>query len=216
MIRPLSIAPGVYAITPDGLPADEIERRAARLAASGIRLLQLRSKHLDAEARLQLARRLLPICSEHTIPLIINDNPTIAQQVGAAGVHLGRDDGELAAARALLGPDAWIGVSCYADPQRARRLADSGASYVAFGAVYPSQSKQTGHRAPLQLFRDWSSAGVPSVAIGGLNADNAAPVVAAGARWLAMIGALWGDPDPAGVVRRINRLYRSPAETQAE
>lgn len=213
MIRIPSVPPGVYAMTPDGHAPERILAGAKALLQAGAVLLQLRSKHLDRAQRLRLGRALRPLCAEHSVPLIINDDPTLAAEIGADGVHLGRDDGDVESARRLLGPDAWIGVSCYADGERALRLAAAGASYVAFGAVYPSASKDTPHRAPLTLFRDWPRAEVPTVAIGGLSADNVAPVRAAGARWLAMIGALWGAPDPAAALRRIHALIPLSTET---
>lgn len=209
------VPPGVYAITPDGLPAEAIRLGVLRLLEAGIRLLQLRSKHLDTAARAGLARALLPACHAHGVPLIVNDDLDLAERVGADGVHLGRNDGSLARARARLGPGAVVGASCYADFDRALAAADEGASYVAFGAVYPSPSKPAAPPAPVELFRRWTRADVPAVAIGGLDADNAGPVLAAGARWVAMIGALWQAPDPRAVVQRIHeRLVPSQGEPQ--
>jgi thiamine-phosphate pyrophosphorylase len=202
-----SVVPsGVYAITPDGWEAGRIAEVAQTLLSAGVRLLQLRSKHLAPAEREALGRQLRACCDHHAAPLIVNDDVAMAARLGAAGVHLGEEDATLDAARAILGPGAVIGVSCYADPVRAQRLAAAGADYVAFGAVYPTRTKHTPHRARLSLFRDWPLAAVPTVAIGGIQADNAAPLFAAGARWLAMIDALWNASDPAAVVRRIHAL----------
>lgn len=206
MLSPNGVRPGVYAITPDAWPASRILDTANVLLDAGVALLQLRSKHLTPGEREALGVRLLPRCVERSVPLIINDDAALAARIGATGVHIGRDDGSIEQARRLLGTQAWVGVSCYADAERAAQLAHAGASYVAFGAVYPTTSKETPHRAPLSLFREWSWTAVPTVAIGGINADNAAPLLTAGARWLAMIGALWNAPDPAAVVRRIHAL----------
>jgi thiamine-phosphate pyrophosphorylase len=212
MIPPEAVRPGVYAITPDGWTIEEIVTGAESMLCAGLRLLQVRSKHLDTSQRETLALALKPRCAEHGVPLLINDDAVLASRIGVDGVHLGRGDGDIADARELLGPTAWIGASCYADLQRADRLANAGATYVAFGAIYPTASKSTPHRAPLQLFRDWKRDGVPSVAIGGIDAGNAASVAAAGPRWLAVIGALWNTRDPASVVRQMNACFPSDPE----
>ena len=211
MIPPDSVRPGVYAITPDAWSAARILDRAQMLLSSGVRLMQLRSKHLDTPQREALARELLPLCAAHSVPLLINDDPRLAARIGAAGVHLGRDDCSYEEARAVLGAEGWIGVSCYADAARAERLAALGASYVAFGSVFPTRSKSTPHRASLQLFRDWRGS-APSVGIGGIDAANASEVARAGARWLAVISALWDTEYPEQVVHQINACY-PPMET---
>lgn len=206
------VAPGVYAITPEAWPAEDILRVSGDLLAAGVVMMQLRSKHLDQGQREKLGERLLRRCSEQGVPLLINDDPRIAAKLGADGVHIGRDDGSISEARAVLGDQAWVGVSCYADTSRAHKLADAGASYIAFGAVYPTGSKATPHRAPLSLFREWDRPKTPTVAIGGLRADNAEPVIAAGARWLAMIGGIWSAADPAAEVRRLQDLFQHHKE----
>ncbi|MCK7594630.1 thiamine phosphate synthase [Lysobacter sp. CAU 1642] len=194
---------------------DQIDGDVRRLLEPGISVLQLRSKHLDAPQRERLGRQLLPACAEHGVPLIVNDDPGLAARIGADGVHLGREDGGIAKARDLLGAEAWVGVSCYADPERARRLAGEGATYVAFGAVYGSTSKSTPHRAPLTLFEEWRGSPVPCVAIGGIDAGNAAPLIARGVRWLAVIGAVWNAPDPTAALRAINDCFSSCKESSS-
>ena len=212
MTSSLMVLPGIYVITPDGLDAGDIERGAARLLGAGAVLMQLRSAHLAPRQREALGLRLGRLCAKHSVPLIVNDDVQLAARIGADGVHLGRDDASIDDAREQLGAKAWIGVSCYDDPLRARQLAAAGATYVAFGAVYPTASKATPHRAGLELFAQWDRADVPTVAIGGLCADNAEPVIRAGARWLAMIGALWSAPDPAAELRRAAALFPSNPE----
>lgn len=207
MIAPSSVKPGIYAITPEGWAADDILRVAAALLPAGLAIVQLRSKHLGHRQREDLGHRLLALCAEHSVPLIVNDDPALAARLGADGVHLGSEDGSVAQARDHLGPQAWVGVSCYADSGRAQALASAGATYVAFGAVYPTSTKTTPHRASLDLFRAWQRPDVPTVAIGGLNADNAGPVVAAGARWLAVIGGLWNAATPVDELRRMQALF---------
>ena len=129
----------------------------------------------------------------------------LAQAVAADGVHLGREDGELAAARAQLGVDAWLGASCYADLNLARRAVAAGASYVAFGAMYPSATKPLAPVAPLSVLAAARALGVPVVAIGGISPATAATVVAAGADWLAVIGAVFEAADPAAAVQAFLR-----------
>jgi thiamine-phosphate pyrophosphorylase len=199
-------APGIYAITPDTGSAAQIADRARPLLGRGLRLLQLRSKHLVANERRALARDLLPDCRAHGTLLIINDSAELAAEVDADGVHLGGEDGAIAEARRLLGPARWIGASCYADPQRAERALADGADYLAFGAFFPSRSKTTPHRADVPLLLRFADCGRPLVAIGGIDAHNGAPLLAAGARWLAVIGALWDQPDPLVALDRLNTL----------
>src|SRR5690606_9872229 len=125
----------------------------------------------------------------------------LAAAIGAAGVHLGEDDGDIAAARALLGPDAIVGASCYDQIGLAQRAVAAGASYVAFGAFFPSRRQATTRRATPSLLREAAALGVPRVAIGGLTADNAAPVVAAGADLLAVISGVYAAGDPVAALR---------------
>ena len=200
-------APGIYAITPDAGSGAQIADRARPLVSRGLRLLQLRSKHLVVAERRALARALLPDCRAHGTLLIINDSAELAADVDADGVHLGGDDGTIAEARRLLGPTRWVGASCYADPHRAERALAEGADYLAFGAFFPSRSKATPHRADIPLLTRFADCGRPLVAIGGIDAHNGAPLVAAGARWLAVIGALWDQPDPLAALRRLNTLF---------
>lgn len=199
--------PGIYALTPDHGSVETIAAGVERLLPHGLPLLQIRSKHLDRPQRAALAHRLRAPCRTHGTLLLINDDAALAAEVGADGVHLGAEDGEIASARALLGPSRWIGVSCYADPERARRAMAAGADYLAFGAFFATQSKDTPHRADVGLLNTFAGCGLPLVAIGGIDAQNGGPVVAAGARWLAVIGALWNQPDPAAALRHLNTLF---------
>jgi thiamine-phosphate pyrophosphorylase len=127
--------------------------------------------------------------------------------VGAAGVHVGEHDASLAAARAALGPDAIVGVSCYDDATRAAMLAAAGADYLAFGSFFPSPTKPHARRASTDLLSTAARHGLPRVAIGGITADNAGPLVAAGADLLAVISAVFDAPDPARAVRDFDHLF---------
>ncbi len=138
---------GVYLITPDEPDTARLLARTAPLLAAGATWLQYRNKTADAALRLEQATALQALCAPHGVPLIINDDPALAHAVGAAGVHLGGTDGDIGAARTLLGPDAIIGASCYDQLANAARAVAEGASYVAFGAFFPTTTKVTASRA---------------------------------------------------------------------
>ncbi|KRG64715.1 thiamine-phosphate pyrophosphorylase [Stenotrophomonas humi] len=202
-----SIAPrGVYLITPDETDSTRLLERVKPLLA-GTTWLQYRNKAVDAPTRLAQAQALQALCTEAGVPLIINDDAALAQAVGAAGVHLGEDDGDIAAARALLGPQAIIGASCYDELGLAQRAVQAGASYVAFGAFFPSRSKLTPRRASLGLLRQSAALGVPRVAIGGLTPDNSRPVVDAGADLIAVISGVFAEDDPVAALQAYRRCF---------
>lgn len=198
---------GLYAIT-DGPRADLLDA-AAQVLAGGARMLQYRDKTTDAARRLAEAVALKRLCDTHAVPLIINDDVALAAETGAAGVHLGRDDGDVAAARAALGAGAIIGVSCYDSLELARAAAAAGADYVAFGAFFPSPTKPHAVRASPSLLRQSAALGVPRVAIGGITPDNAPSLVEAGADFLAVISAVFSAPDARAAAQRFARLYSS-------
>lgn len=188
---------GLYALTPDD--AGDIGTLVARVlavVAGGAALVQYRDKSApDAECRSRAAA-LVRACHAAGVPLIVNDSVTLAAESGAAGVHLGRDDGPLADARAALGDRAIIGVSCYDSLARARDAVAAGADYVAFGSVYSSATKPGAVRCPLEVIAAArAELPVPIVAIGGITPENARAVVAAGAGLLAVIGALFERGD---------------------
>ncbi len=201
-----SAARGVYLITPDETDSARLLARVRPLLP-GITWLQYRNKAVDAPTRLAQAQALQILCSEAGVPLIINDEPALALQVGAAGVHLGEDDGDIAAARALLGPQALIGASCYDQLELAQRAVAAGASHVAFGAFFPSRSKATTRQASPDLLRQSAALGVPRVAIGGLTPDNARPIVEAGADLIAVISGVFSEPDPVAALAAYNRCF---------
>ncbi|MGE4459923.1 MAG: thiamine phosphate synthase [Stenotrophomonas sp.] len=201
MSQPIRAARGVYLITPDEADTARLLERVQPLLAAGATWLQYRNKSADAGTRHEQARALQALCAASSVPLIINDDAALAAAVGAAGVHLGEDDGDIAAARTLLGPGAIIGASCYDQLALAQRAVAAGASYVAFGAFFPSRSKATTRRAHPRLLHEAAALGVPRVAIGGLAADNAAPLVAAGADLLAVISSVFAADDPVAALR---------------
>jgi thiamine-phosphate pyrophosphorylase len=187
---------GLYALTPDTSDTTELQRRVSEAIAGGARIVQYRNKTAPATLRRQQADLLSVLCRNSGVPLIINDDIELACAVGADGVHLGREDAPLAAARAVLGTRALVGISCYDDLARALEAERAGASYVALGSFFPSAVKPGAVRASLALLRRARAAlGVPIVAIGGITADNAPQLIAAGADALAVISALFNVPD---------------------
>ena len=190
---------GLYAITPENL-----ERVSDAVGSGALCALQYRNKPADAAQRLREARTLAQLCRVHGVPLIVNDDIELALAVEAAGVHLGRADGDLAAARARL-PGRLLGASCYDRLDLARRAVAAGADYVAFGSVFASPTKPAAVRAPLALFAH--DLGVPKVAIGGITLGNAPQVVAAGADCLAVITDLFDAPDVAARARQYAKLF---------
>jgi len=198
---------GLYVIT-DGPRPDLLEAVASALAG-GARLLQYRDKTSEAARRFDEARAIIALCAARGVPMIVNDDVALARASGAAGVHLGQEDGDVAAARAVLGEDAIIGVSCYDSLDRANSLAAAGADYLAFGAFFPSPTKPHARRASFDLLRQTAALGVPRVAIGGITPENAGSLIDAGADYLAVISAVFGDPDIKGAATRFAQLFTS-------
>ena len=189
---------GLYAITPDGVPAATLLAQVEAALLGGVRLVQYRDKTADAVRRAELARALNALCRRYGAGCIINDDVNLALAVDAAGVHLGGSDGDLAAARAALGPGRVLGASCYADFELARAAQAAGADYVAFGAVCASPTKPQAVRAPWTLLtRARAELGVPICAIGGITLADASGLAAAGADLLAVITDLFAAPDIA-------------------
>jgi len=198
---------GLYAIT-DGPRPDLLAAVKAALRGGAV-LLQYRDKTADTARRAFEARALRELCARFEIPFIVNDDVELALAAGADGVHLGEDDGDIAAARARLGAGAIIGVSCYDSLARARQLAAAGADYLALGAFFPSPTKPTARRATPDLLREAKPLGLPLVAIGGITPDNAWPLVNAGADFLAVVSGVFAQADPEAAARRYAAMYTS-------
>lgn len=190
---------GLYAITPE---AGDVERKTRLALEGGVALLQYRQKKRDVV----LARAIVRLAREFGVPVIVNDDLELALELGADGVHLGRDDGDLAAARKRLSGKL-LGASCYNQPDLARRAARAGADYLAFGSVFPSPTKPGAVRAPLSLFARAQALGVPLAAIGGITLDNAPQLIAAGAGLLAVITDLFDAPDIRQRARDYGKLF---------
>ena len=187
---------GLYAVTPDLADTTDLLRRVGQALQGGLRLLQYRNKPAAAALRREQAGALLALCRAQSVPLVINDDLQLALEIGADGAHLGHEDGDLAAARAALGPGKLLGISCYDDIGRAREAKRVGADYVAFGSFFASPTKPAAVRAPLTLLGAAKAGlGLPVCAIGGITLQNAPQLIAAGADLLAVITDLFEAPD---------------------
>lgn len=199
---------GLYAITPDSADTAELLRRTRLVLEGGARVLQYRNKSADAVLKLAQAAALRELAREFAVPFIVNDDAHLAEQVDADGVHLGATDGDLAAARAMLGKRRIIGVSCYNRIALAREAVGAGADYVAFGAFFPSGVKPAAVRADAGLLRQArAELAVPLVAIGGITAQNGAVLVQAGADALAVISALFDALDIPSAAQDFSKLF---------
>ena len=191
----------LYLISPLDVSGTFPDRLARALDAAPVAAVQFRVKGLDEHAAARLAEPLQELCAARDVTFIINDAVGLAKRLGADGVHLGQSDGSVADARAALGREAQIGVTCHASRHLAMDAGDVGADYVAFGAFFPTTTKATEHRAELDLLTWWQGIfELPCVAIGGITPDNCAPLVSAGADFLAVSGAVWNG-DEAQAVR---------------
>jgi len=198
---------GLYAITPDQLDTAELLRKTKLVLQGGATVLQYRNKLADADLQLIQAVALRNLTREFGAIFIINDNALLAQQVAAEGVHLGGADGTIAAARALLGNDKLIGVSCYNRFDLAHSAVQNGADYVAFGAFFASSVKPNAPVASLALLQQARrEIAVPIVAIGGITVENGASLIAAGADALAVISGVFSAPDIKYSARQFSEI----------
>ena len=190
----------LYLISPLDVGGAFPDRLARALDAGPVAAFQFRVKGLDEHEAARLAEPLQRICADREVAFIVNDSISLAKRLGADGVHLGQDDGSVADARARLGKAAQIGVTCHASRHLAMEAGEAGADYVAFGAFFPSATKDTKHVAEAELLQWWARLfELPCVAIGGITAANCGPLVQAGADFLAVSHAVWGGDEAAGV-----------------
>ena len=200
----------LYLITPPRFePRAFADTLKAALDAGDVASLQLRLKGENeapptADAIRRAAETLMPLAHARDIAFIINDRPDLAAELDADGVHIGQKDGSYAEARRTVGPDRIVGVTCHASRHLAMEAGEGGANYVAFGAFFPTDTKETHHKPELDLVRWWSEMmEIPSVAIGGITPENCQPLIDAGADFLAVCGAVWNHADgPAEAVRK--------------
>ncbi len=185
----------IYAITDENLlPGDRLGCGVLQALEGGVNVVQLRNKSASTEQLIRNAHQLLGLCESHGAKLIINDRVDVAAEVGAHGVHLGQEDGDVAQARRILGTNAIIGVTCHNDLDLATRAQNQGASYVAFGRFFPSSTKPLAKPATTNLIAAAKALlQVPVVVIGGINLDNMAPLVHNGADHLAICHNLFAS-----------------------
>ena len=200
---------GLYAITPDWSDTARLLATTEAILAGGCRLLQYRNKIASPELQREQAEALRTLTRRHGVPLIINDDAALALAVKADGAHIGRDDGAIAEARALLGANALLGASCYNEHVRAETAVAAGADYIAFGAMFASPTKPQAVRAPLELIGQARALDHPIVCIGGITAENAAPLIAAGADLLAVISDVFDAPDPHARAAQFAALFET-------
>ena len=200
---------GVYLLTRETADSDALCAGVAAALRAGVAIVQYRDKSTNHGRRLEQARALRELTRAHRALLIINDDLALAQAIAADGVHLGLEDTALAQARTELGSDLLIGASCYNDLARAHAAAQAGADYIAFGAFFPSGTKPAARQADPSLLRESATLGLPRVAIGGITAHNARPLLAAGADSIAVLGAIWDAPDREAAARELVQLFES-------
>lgn len=202
----------LYLISPLDVAGD-FPRRLERALEAGkgvVTAFQFRVKGIDQHEAAELAEPLQEICAAHEVAFIVNDSVALAKRLKADGVHLGQSDGDVKEAREELGREAQIGVTCHASRHLAIEAGEAGADYVAFGAFYPSDTKETEHRAELQLLEWWHEiVEIPSVAIGGITPENCSPIIEAGADFLAASGAVWSGDEVAAVKAFVEQISKA-------
>ena len=207
----------LYLVTPPKLdPRAFSESLKRAVEGGGAAALQLRLKEVSDDDILRASEILMPIAQAADVAFILNDRPDLAAKIGADGVHIGQEDGSYAQARAALGADAIVGVTCHNSRHLAMEAAEAGADYVAFGAFYPTQTKSPKTRADIELLRWWAETMVtPCVAIGGITLDNAEPLIAAGADFLAVSAGVWNHAQgPGAAVKAFQELFSAPLDAR--
>lgn len=195
---------GLYLVTPDGIdPTAFADPLATALDAAPVACVQMRLKQVGDDDLRRAVDILRPVAQSREVAILLNDRPDIAAATGCDGVHVGQSDAPYAAARATVGPDRIIGVTCHDSRHLAMTAAERGADYVAFGSFFPTATKPNTYRPEPAILSWWQEImEIPCVAIGGITPDNAAPLVAAGADFIAVCAGVWAHPDgPAAAVR---------------
>lgn len=190
----------LYLISPLDVAGAFPDRLARALDAGPVAAFQFRVKDMDQHEAARLAEPLQRLCADREVAFLVNDSISLAKRLGADGVHLGQDDGDPREARTILGPSAQIGVTAHDSRHLAMEAGEAGADYVAFGAFYPTTTKEVQHRPEPSILSWWSAVfELPCVAIGGITPANAPPLIAAGADFLAVSGAVWNGDEAAAV-----------------
>ena len=206
----------LYPITPPAIdPASFGETLSAALDAGDVACLQLRLKDIDDDTVRRATEVLMPIAHARAVAFLINDRPDLSAEMGADGCHVGQEDAGYAEARRLVGDDAIVGVTCHNSRHLAMEAGEAGADYVAFGAFFATGTKQAKTVATTEILEWWSELfELPCVAIGGITIENCAPLVAAGADFLAVVGGIWDHPaGAAAAVKAFNAEIERAAES---
>jgi thiamine-phosphate pyrophosphorylase len=199
----------LYLVSPLDVSGGFADRLARALDAGPVAAFQLRLKDIDQHEAARLAEPLQRICADREVAFIVNDSIALAKRLGADGVHLGQEDGDAREAREALGPAAQIGVTCHDSRHLAMEAGEAGADYVAFGSFYPTTTKTVQHRPEPVILSWWSALfELPCVAIGGITPGNAAPLIAAGADFIAVSGAVWNGDEAAAIAAFARTLAR--------
>ncbi len=203
----------LYLISPLEVGGDFPVQLKQALEAGSVAAFQFRVKAVDQHQAAKLAKPLQAICDEYDVAFVVNDDVALAKRLGADGLHLGQDDEELAVARNELGPHMQIGITCHDSRHLAMEAGESGANYVAFGAFFPTETKETRHQPEVDILEWWSQImEIPCVAIGGITPENCQPLVDAGADFLAVSGSVWNCPlGPANAVKQFAEILRESA-----
>ena len=209
----------LYLITPPRI--DDAKAFAALLAqcldAGDVAAVQIRLKDASQDHLGEVVKAVLPVAHAMGVAVLLNDRPDLAAKFGCDGVHIGQSDGTLKDARRIMGPDAMIGVTCHDSRHLAMEAAEGGADYVAFGAFFPTQTKDAPIEAELEVLSIWQeSMTTPCVAIGGITLDNCTEVIEAGADFIAVSGGVWNHPDgaPAAVAAFFAKTKAAHAATK--
>lgn len=201
---------GLYPVTPDDYLLPRLSAHVAMALKGGVKILQYRNKTAPSALRRSQAAELLRICRGEGAKLIVNDHLALALEIGADGVHLGREDGDLCAAREALGPDRILGVSCYGEMARAEEAAAAGADYLAFGAVFPSATKPGAAVISLELLTQAKARfGLPVAAIGGITLERIPQLAAAGVDMAAVITDLFEAMDISSRAQAFQEAFSS-------
>lgn len=199
----------LYVISPPSIELESFSEKLNHAFEGGeISAFQLRLKNTDDDFILRAAEKLIPVCHQNNCMFIMNDRPDLAAKSGADGIHIGNDDGSIENARKIIGKNKIIGTSCYDNQDYAIEAGEKGADYIAFGAFYPTTTKETKSKPSPDILKWWSTNSViPCVAIGGINADNCSILVEHGADFIAVISAVWNDAE--GSKKAVEKLHRA-------
>ena len=207
-MRDLFIIRGLYAITPDSVDLNTLIQKTQLAIEGGAFMVQYRSKILNRDVKMQQCAAILRLCREYDVPCIVNDDVEMCRILKADGVHLGENDDNIAEVRRILGEDSIIGSSCYDQLNRAKQAQKEGASYVAFGAVFPTPTKPNAPRATLELLREAKSEiQIPIVAIGGITMNNAHDVIETGIDAIAVITNLYESNSIKETAETLSQMF---------